>query len=172
MMVKKRTKALSAMFVALSAALLLTMSMSVAYAIKPEIVEGTFTSTFTFHAASRAGESDNVIANLSVNAVWSGDIQGSSTSDSRWVYHYLPPPWVGGTGALNAHGYNTMDATVDSKSGILFIGIEGRRDAGGAFSGTWVIIGGTDDLANLHGQGTWEQTGSVSAYTGQIHWDP
>lgn len=169
---KMRKKTLLEIVATLAIALVLTMSMSVVYATTPETVNGSFTSTRTIYAVRRAGESDNVIIDLSVNALWIGDIAGSSTSDSRWVLHYLPLP--GAKGTANMHGYNTMSATVDGKSGILTMLIEGRIDKDFVGDGTWQIISGTDELANLHGQGTWgpSETPGVTAYTGQIHWDP
>lgn len=39
--------------------------------------------------------------------------------------------------------------------------------------GQWVITGGTEGLANLHGQGTWHSLGvQLNAYEGQVHFDP
>jgi len=171
-MVKKRTKAFSAIFATIAAVLLFSISISVVYATKPVTVDGTFTTTNTYFGMTRAGESDNVIIDLSVNAIWTGDIAGSSTSDSRWVLHYLPFP--GARGTANMHGLNTMSATVDGKSGTLTILITGRVDKDLVGDGTWQIISGTNDLTNLHGRGTWGPSGTVGVdvYTGQIHWDP
>ncbi len=169
----KGKKTLSATLLALAAALLFSMFISVAYASTPETVNFTSTQTFTYHSITRAGESDTVILDLTVNAVWVGDISGTSTSDSRWVLHYLPTP--GATGTNNLHGVNTVSATVDGKSGTLIILLTANRSPNDeAAEGTWVILSGTGDLANLHGGGTTgpSETPGVSAYTGKIHWDP
>ena len=40
-------------------------------------------------------------------------------------------------------------------------------------TGTWVILSGTDGLANLHGELKVEGTAGVELnYAGQIHFDP
>jgi hypothetical protein len=169
----KRKNAFSAMVLALGMTLVLSMFMSIAFASTPETVNFTSTQTFTYLSAMRAGESDNVILDVIVTATWVGDIAGTSTSDSRWVLHYLPTP--GAVGTNNLHGVNTVSATVDGKSGTLIILLTASRSPNDdAAYGTWVILSGTDDLANLHGHGTTGPSGTpgVSAYTGQIHWDP
>lgn len=173
-MVKKRTKALSAMFVALAAVLLFSMSMSVAYATKPIPVSGTFKQTAAGSSTSwHAGKSDNVILTLSgVTFKWEGDISGIGTYDGRWVIHNYGDSanvWV------NSIGYYTIAATVDGKSGTLYI--EGVGNSGNPQPSTWRIIGGTDELANLHGQGTFEPNLATPSpfdylYSGYVHFDP
>ncbi|HLN44503.1 MAG TPA: DUF3224 domain-containing protein [Candidatus Sulfotelmatobacter sp.] len=169
----KRKNAFSAMLLALGVTLILSMFMSVAFASTPETVNFTSTQTWTILSGTRAGESDNVILDVVVNAIWVGDIAGTSTSDSRWILHYLPTP--GAVGTNNLRGVNTVSATVNGKSGTLIILLTASRSPDDVEAdGTWVILSGTGDLANLHGQGTAGPSGTpgVTAYTGQIHWDP
>jgi uncharacterized membrane protein len=169
-MIKKRTKTFSAIFVALAASLLFSMSMSVAYATKSVTVSGQIVVLgFSVSSADMAGQSDNAIVYLSLNGVFTGGITGSYTSESRWVYHnYLQSDqWI------SVHAVDTISATVtiDSVqySGTLFFMLNGKAAEGG----NWVIIGGTDDLANLHGQGTYTPaSGNRQNYEGQIHFDP
>jgi len=170
MMVKKRTKALSAIFVALAAALLLLMSISVAYATKPIPVSGKIIIMgFSVSSADMAGQSDNAIVYLSLNGMFTGSIAGSYTSESRWVYHNYQQSdqWI------SVHAVDTISATITIDSvqytGTLFFMLNGK----GAEGGNWVIIGGTGDLANLHGQGTYTPvSGNVQNYEGQIQFDP
>lgn len=71
-------------------------------------------------------------------------------------------------------GTVTFDGTVlgeaEGTMQILFVG----RSPGDLFtwSGTWRIIGGTGDLANLHGQGNWGSSDLGVHYWGQIHFEP
>jgi hypothetical protein len=170
----KRTKALSAMFVALAAALLFSMSMSVAYATKPMPVSGTFGQTAAGSSTAwQAGESDNHIVTFSgVTIAWTGDISGTASYDGRWVIHNYGDPmnaWV------NSIGLYTIEATVDGKSGTLYI--EGLGNSGNPQPSTWRIIRGTDELANLHGQGTFEPNLATPnpfdyLYSGNVHFDP
>ncbi len=175
-MIKKRTMAFSAMFVALLAALLLTMSMSVAYATKPIPVSGIFSVTKGVGSITywQAGESDNHIWTLSdYTTTWTGDISGIGTYDGRWVTHNYGPP--AGDEWVNSRGSYTIAATVDGKSGTLYI--EGVGNSGNPQPSTWRIIGGTDELANLHGQGTFEPNLATPSpydylYSGDVHFDP
>jgi len=48
------------------------------------------------------------------------------------------------------------------------ISFNGRND-----TGHWVILSGTNDLANLRGQGTFQSTEpGAGTYSGQTHWEP
>jgi hypothetical protein len=163
----------------LAVTFLLMVSMPTAYATTPTTVTGKFYSkAFTNIEGRQAGESDNAIVTLSVTALWTGDIAGISTSESRWIWHNYVPPYGGGP--INAHGVNTMASAAVKIDGVtysgsltmLFLGVmEGFTSE---MEGTWVIISGTDGLANLNGQGTWYHAlGMVgSDYTGQVHFDP
>jgi hypothetical protein len=60
---------------------------------------------------------------------------------------------------------------------IRFVGKGLDEEVG--MQGTWVILSGTDGLANLHGQGTWWGWGSDGVhgtpdlfYSGQVHQAP
>lgn len=80
-------------------------------------------------------------------------------------------------------GEITFTGTVEDESGALrsgtmLIKTNGKVDAvdpdcGPIFHedwvGHWVIIGGTGDLANIHGQGTFEGPSGTVDYEGQIH---
>jgi hypothetical protein len=164
-------KIISAVLLTLIISLMLTTFVSFANATTPETVSGTWkhgTPATTVYEKTQAGQSDNRFWDLSVNSIWTGDIAGTQTSDSKWVLHYP----LGGSGTINAHGSNIITATVDGKSGSLYVNIEGKKNVDGSMDGTWVIIGGTGDLTNLHGQGTFSGVfGGDYSYTGQIHWE-
>jgi hypothetical protein len=57
------------------------------------------------------------------------------------------------------------------KTGTITFLLDGKTGEGG----TWVIIGGTGDLANLRGQGKYTPSATstyINIYEGQIHFDP
>ena len=177
-MVKKKAKALSAIFIALAAALLLSMSMSVAYATQPTQVTWTsVTVGLSVQGGNVAGESDNRFLTLSITSVFTGDIAGIMTSDSRWIIHN----WVTGVpllqqpGPVNIHAVDYISTTFQGKSGTLAILVNHvYYPSLGSSEGTWVIISGTGELANLHGHGTTSNPPGPgpTTWTGQVHFDP
>jgi hypothetical protein len=79
--------------------------------------------------------------------------------------------------------------TFNGKTGTLEMRVNGWLPAGGDYSeyeGMWVITGGTDELAGLHGQGRWGgvvfnntdcldvDSGFIASvpYWGSVHFDP
>jgi len=75
-----------------------------------------------------------------------------------------------------------FEGVIDGREGTLVLQLVGQKPVDGEWSGTWVIISGTGELANAHGGGTWwgpgyrsdEKTpGDPDCYTlGLIHFDP
>jgi len=110
-----------------------------------------------------AGKSDNTILTIVDGIViWEGDIAGPSTYSGRTVLH------AGGE-RDNKEGVWTITATVSDENGVPHSGTLFIKRA----QANWRIIGGTDGLANLHGEGTSEDIGfPYWAYTGQVHFDP
>jgi hypothetical protein len=107
------------------------------------------------------------------NGVWSGTFEGTSTEDGKVVIHC--------SGAWSFNAIVTFDAvTVDGKSGTLEMSVVGKRPDGTSdWAGKWVILSGTGELANLHGQGTWWGPGAPAPgqwgdiyYGGQVHFAP
>ena len=64
----------------------------------------------------------------------------------------------------------TFTGSVDGKSGIVKILYIAHADGFGLHvTGYWMILKGTGDLKNIHGQGTFEGLAGISqTYTGQI----
>jgi hypothetical protein len=116
----------------------------------------------------QAGNSDNTIMVLSGGIfVWTGGIAGPCSWEGRWVIHSLGDPLKEAT---NTVGYYTIEATVDGKQGTLVI--EAKANTNSPHHPNWVIISGTGELANLHGQGTFTGSFPVWNYVGQVHFDP
>jgi len=159
-------KVLVTAVILMAVALLTTIGM--ARATPPTQISGkVWILGATVYEVRQAGESDNRLINLSLRGKFTGDIMGNYTSESRWVVHDVgtPDAWT------NFRGVSTTSpATVMGKTGTLLWLLKGVSEKGG----TWVIIGGTGDLANLHGQGTYSPTANpnVVNYEGQVHFDP
>lgn len=106
------------------------------------------------------------------NGIWTGTFSGTSTEDGNVVIY--------SSGAWSFRGTVSFAGEVDGRSGNLTMQVEGKRpDAFTDWSGKWVILNGTDDLANLHGQGTWWGPGAPAPgewgdifYSGEIHFSP
>ena len=103
---------------------------------------------------------------------WEGTFDGISVDEYKGVIH--------STGAWNAMGVALFDGFVGDREGTLVIWFVGKKqDMLADWSGTWVILSGTGELANLRGQGTWWGPGAPDVgiegsveYSGKIHFDP
>ena len=155
--------------VVLMAAALLSISLPFACATKPMDVNFKRMMTSTSIEGRRAGKSDNVILNIAATHLFTGDIAGTGAADARWIFHNFP------FGPVNVHVVETLSSVTvmgDPKSGTLTIRLDFIRDPTDTIEGTWVIISGTDELANLHGQGTVFGPLGDASYSGQVHFDP
>jgi uncharacterized surface protein with fasciclin (FAS1) repeats len=98
-------------------------------------------------------------------AVWEGDLTGTSTEDYVAVIH--------SSGYAIYHGTVTFTGSLAGREGTLEILFEGTTP--GPFdqwSGTWEVTGGTGELANAHGEGTFWNTVILNlAYSGEITFD-
>jgi hypothetical protein len=154
-------------------ALLLTMSMSTVHATKPIPVSGTF--DYTFEIQDNRYANDHWIFEAEEYETWVGDFEGPAVSFFRVVYfNFVEDPTLG---PLNVWLRSDFEGTVMGKEGTLVIQLVGWRYLPGDWYGQWVIISGTGELANLHGQGTWGGPGFGDPgpdiwYSGQIHFSP
>jgi hypothetical protein len=86
---------------------------------------------------------------------------------------------IRGSCVVRASGYGvcrafeTFTGTVEGESGtarfhdVIFLNL-----TTGAAHGTFTVVSGTADLANLHGHGTFEGTGGAGTYAGQLLFAP
>jgi hypothetical protein len=165
-----KTKLFTAVLV-LTIALLATPFIGTVFA-QPTTVNGNIavvsagTSDFKF-----AGKSGNAIVKFEISDGWTGDINGVGSGLSTWNCHGVPmvtPGW-----SINIHEKLVFTtAEVQDKTGSLTMEVNLYSSEAGA-SGHWTILSGTDELANLHGQGTILQVAPYSyVYNGQIHFNP
>lgn len=157
---KRMNKKLS-ILVSLLVVAMLAFPMSTVFAEEPIDVEGTFSATPGAVPVKFPG--NNIIFEHSGVGAWEGDISGDTVAQHRWVAH--------ANGITNVHvelTFSSVTVMGESKSGTLSMLFLGKITGLGIGEGTWRIIGGTGDLANLHGGGTW----SPGQYEGQVHFDP
>jgi len=103
---------------------------------------------------------------------WIGSFEGVSFDVCNVVIH------PSGAWAYNAIVY--FDGSVDNRDGKLTLRLTGNRpDAYSDWEGQWVILSGSDGLANLRGEGIFYGPGSPDfgqegeiTYEGQVHFDP
>ena len=170
------------------ALLLLTMPMVLASELIP--ISGKWSGGIpTFSDVKKAG-TNGFITMHQTGVFFEGDIDGTFVMDMERIHHYndketvkaLPESapfisWLQIPAEFNAKAYRTVEGTVLGYTGALFMRLECKGTLPAApphaLEGTWVIISGTGELANLHGQGTWWNEGSGEfGYEGQVHFDP
>ena len=122
------------------------------------------------------GKSDNVIMKVLLTVEFTGDISGTATYEAFWMLHNFVPPDGGPDIATNMHEKITFETvTVLGRSGSLTLeaNLCSKRSPNRGWH--WTILGGTGELANLHGHGMWapEVPGDlVEFYEGQVHFAP
>jgi hypothetical protein len=149
---------------------LLTLSTPV-YATPPIPVSGTVNYTFEVTGISEADGNTFLYANEW--ETWMGAFEGSAVAFFR-VEMFSSGFW-------NVWLRTTFTGEVDGNYGTLVIQLVGKKPDGQDWYGQWVIISGTEGLANLYGQGTWGGPGYRSDtkipgdpdlwYSGQIHFN-
>jgi hypothetical protein len=165
-LIKKRTKLSATVFVMLAVGLLLTTFMSAASATTSMTISGKWAMTGGTTIDQRS-IGNNGFLHLHGTGFFIGGISGPFTSDAYWWEHNVGAPneWTNGLVIITI-----SPATVMGKTGTLLFTFSGILGGGGS----WIIISGTGQLANLHGHGTFSSTGGFPqiAYEGQIHFSP
>jgi len=167
--VRKANRKILLIVLALGAVLLATPYIGMVHAKPPTQVSGNivFASIVPAGPPKVAGKSDNLVRMFNIVEDWSGDIEGTGTTEAKWIIHNAP--LIGNPDAwVKAHAIITFsDVMVMGKSGTLTIEL--------VLSGTkghWTIMDGTGELANIHGEGTGSTATEPFTYTGLIHFDP
>lgn len=143
------------------AALLFVLLTPAVYATTPATASGAWTYVPTFTQRVAGGNTFRYGEEVST---WTGTFDGTSNDVFTAVIH--PSGHVTVTGLIDFTGI------VNGAEGTLVIRFVGTRVLPGPWSGQWVILSGSGDLANLHGQGTWWGPPTDVDYSGQIHFDP
>jgi hypothetical protein len=151
-----------------SVALLSALLLPVVHASKPITVSGEW--TYVPNMLSSRWANGNQICEGEEDGTWTGDFNGESYDTFTVIKHDAdpgPPSFVNVIGIINFHG------SVNGNEGTLVIKFVGKKTGEPlVWYGTWVIISGTGELANLHGRGTWWGPSTDLDYEGKIHFDP
>ncbi len=158
------------LFVLLMVLLALSMVSITALAGPPEKAEGLWQYQPFILDARVAG--CNTFLTTFENGIWTGTFEGTSTEDGKVVIHC--------NGAWSYKAIVSFEGYVDDKYGTLKMSVVGKRPDGLAdWQGKSVILGGTGELANLRGQGTWWGPGAPAPevwgdiyYEGNYHFEP
>jgi Protein of unknown function (DUF3224) len=127
-------------------------------------VTSTFTHTsVTTTAFHQNGSSGSVTVTQTVTAVYAGDMSGNVTEVITLVVR------ADGTGSF--HGVDTCSCTLASHVGTIQLPFDGIINPGDTFQGHFVLQGGTDGLAGLHGEGTFQGGGNSGSLSGLFHFD-
>lgn len=169
-----------ALLVLVAICLLLPMT---AHARPPEGVQGDFFYFPTGCQEERSANGNQFLLDCGDDGQW---YQGNFVGESNEEYEVALLGYQGTDGdtGLPIYDYGlykgtvtfTGTVTVDtvSRSGTLTIKMVGTSPGDIAdWNGTWRIIGGTGELANLHGNGVFWNNGLLHVhYEGQVHFDP
>jgi hypothetical protein len=152
---------------ALLTLVLVTPAISLVHATSPIIeATGTAVATQPFTVTGfRMADGNEFVTGTFTNDLFTGTFVGSASN----VFSLVLNP-----SGLVVQLYFTFTGTVAGRSGTCIIKFQGNGDGIGLpIKGSWVILSGTGDLANLHGVLSVEGIGGVILnYTGQIHFDP
>jgi hypothetical protein len=179
--VKIMNKKILGVFVAILAVVILALPMSAVFAENDKNskfipVSGGATYVPSGPGSGTKVESRNagrnfIWAKTGSDAAWTGDI---ATNDATcdWCiifFNYVPP--LSYERLVTQLTWTLINPAIagDPYEGELIISGMGN----GKESGNWRIISGTEELANIHGQGTWQGAGPGGvAYEGYVHFDP
>jgi hypothetical protein len=174
--VKKAVSAflLLALMLLASASTVITVQAS-----KPTEVNGTYSPLPppSQNIVSSDGKSDNTNQNIVIRVIWQGSISGTGTLEMDSTN--LNVGTIDERGVI--HGFLTLTTGISvlgvAKTGTLEIKLHNVIERGDKSGGVWRIVGGTDDLEGLHGEGTLELAVFqppmiVIAYAGQVHYEP
>jgi len=178
--VKEVKKKVLVIAVVLLAVAISALPLSVVSATKPMQIAGKWRPTdSTLIPPPKSAGANRFMCLLVEGEYFEGSLIGDFVHTIEMVTHFgepeqLPP------GKFNWKIERTFEGTLevneDTYEGTLLIRLnaKGPMPGGpGALKGTWVIVSGTGELANLHGQGKWTNLGGPEyGYEGQIHFDP
>jgi hypothetical protein len=160
------------LFTIVMVCIMLSTASMPAYAKRPMEVSGDL--DYWFQVLDMRQANGNTFMYATEQEEWRGDFEGVGESVFR----------VGmfASGFWNVWLRCEFTGAVGDKEGTVQIQLVGKKPLDGEWYGQWVILGGTGDLANIHGRGTWSGPGYRDDvkdpdhpdcfYSGHIHFDP
>lgn len=147
------------LLVALTTVAVSLSAMPVLAGAPPTDALGTWDYVPDFEFTKFAG-SNSFVSGTDVGT-WHGTFEGTSYEEYVAVFHKSHGTY---------QGLMEFVGEVDDRHGTLIIKTNGSGPLPPLdWSGTWVIMSGTDDLANLRGQGTWHGDLPNLTYEGKVH---
>lgn len=138
---------------------------------EPRTVEGSWTYKIEDQGGSSTGMGELTVITATSQGTWQGPFEGTSTSFIEME--------AKSSGAATFEETVSLEGSVEVETGkrsqgtleILYAGE--RQDRESDFVGTWEIVAGEGDLANLRGSGTFtsEPNSYVVDYSGEIHFE-
>jgi hypothetical protein len=143
---------------------LIFLSSPAAAAGTPIVATGSVTQ-ISFTPVERTGCGAVFMFDFTEIDLISGDVTGTSVVDGSCVVRPI--------GTASCQALETFTGTIEGRSGTAeFSNVLEVDLATGSFSGRFTAIGGTGDLANLQGTGTFEGTGPTGTYALRITFAP
>ncbi|MFN2139685.1 MAG: hypothetical protein ACK2U5_04345 [Candidatus Promineifilaceae bacterium] len=143
-----------------------------AQATKPDSAEGVW-SYFVYKAEVKEAGCNTFLTTYDYGKM-TGTFEGETTEVGMVVEHCM--------GGVSFNGNMVFVGEVDSpagaRSGTMEMSVVGQCCDENGWDGQWVILSGTEELANLRGQGTWSGPGAGGPfvwgdvdYEGNIHFE-
>ena len=134
----------------------------------PQEASGEWTYVPTLVSVKQAGP--NLFFYGTDIGTWTGTFEGTTTEDFVVVCHP-------NAGVTFYKGTMEFTGSVDGREGTMILKTNGIQESDtcdpspAQWSGRWVIIGGTGELADVHGTGTFTGPSLDLDYSGQVHFD-
>ena len=136
--------------------------LPVAHATTPTGVSGSFNVTGATTTSTRMADGTTIVTQTLTFSI-TGGFKGAGSESARTV--------TDSTGFSTSHARFTFTGTISGRTGTATFVVVSTGQ-GTTVMGTFTVVSGTGDLADLHGQGTFQATGAVGTYSAQIHFDP
>jgi hypothetical protein len=127
-----------------------------------QTITGSFTEQQPSLAIRQAGS--NIIVDFTAPVVFTGGIAGTATSTGTEI--------VGATGDFTVHAVVTCACTVDGRPGTVQLVFNGTGSLVTQQKQGQFQVSGSSGLDDLHGTGTFTQSGLTGDDVAQIHFAP
>ena len=136
---------------------------------EPRSVEGSWSYEIT--NANAVGAGDVTTVNGTSQGTWAGPFEGTSTS--FWTMIEERSTAASFEETVSFEGSVEVEAGKRSQGTLKILYAGERQDRESDIVGTWEIVTGESDLANLRGSGTFtsEPNSYVVDYSGEIHFE-
>ena len=134
------------------------------FAAGPPFAASGSATTLSFVVTSARSADGVTLFDFIEHDALAGTFSGTTVIDGSCV--------VKQSGDSVCRGSETFTGTVDGASGTVTFSDVIRIDASGVANGAFTIVGGTGDLADLHGHGTFTSSGGLGTYSGRLVFAP